>query len=389
MGRTQFWLLGTFQVWRDDVRLDRSTPGQRALALLALLLAERNRYVSTEYIIEHLWPHLDPATAANNLRVTVRKLRRWLEPDLGRGVTSHYLVTEPGGYRLLTEGCYMDMDEFLRSYRRGQAALRAGDLPTAQAAFQRARELYRGEYLSEWPYAEWALTTREQLHDIHIQMLEALADTCQQRGLSEEAVSACQQVLAIDPLRESAVRRLMQCLAAHHEQARALAVYADYEDRLRQELGANPAPETHRLRDRIASGSTPAAPATPQPASPTALQLPLVGRSEALAALSNARWDRPGLALVAGEAGTGKTRLLSEWAGMQEGPVCWYTAREGDAPFMAALRLIDAYLALGPPASTLEGLGALGAPLAARLPALRRLWPDCPPTLPLHPYAPG
>ncbi len=383
MGRTQFWLLGTFQVWRDDERLDRSTPGQRALALLALLLTQRSRYVSSEYIIDHLWPHLDPATAANNLRVTVRKLRRWLEPDLGRGTTSRFLVTEPGGYRLVTDDCYIDVEEFLQSHRRGQAALRAGDLPTAQAAFQRARDLYRGEYLSEWPYAEWALTAREQLHDIHIQALEALAETCQRRGLSEEAVSACQQVLAIDPLRESAVRRLMQCLARSNEQARALAVYTDYEERLRQELGADPAPETRRLRDSIASGGTLAATPTWQPAPPTALHLPLVGRSEALASLSHAWRERPGLALVAGEAGTGKTRLLQEWAAAQEGPVCWYTAREGDAPFTAALHLIGAYLALSPPASTLMGLGALGAPLAERLPALRQLWPDCPHYTPL------
>src|SRR5262245_20563698 len=122
MHKLKFWLLGTLEIWRGDMRLDPAVPGTRALALLGILLTARNRYVAADYIMEHLWSHLDVDAAVNNVQVAVRKLRRWLEPEVTRGPASCYVVTEPGGYRLLTESCFVDVDEFMREVRQGESA---------------------------------------------------------------------------------------------------------------------------------------------------------------------------------------------------------------------------------------------------------------------------
>ena len=72
--------LGLFQVWRQENII--KWPTQKSKALFQILLVEPGRSVSTDQILEYLWPDLPPSKAQNNLWVTVSQLRRLLQPDL-------------------------------------------------------------------------------------------------------------------------------------------------------------------------------------------------------------------------------------------------------------------------------------------------------------------
>lgn len=379
-----FRLLGPIQAWRGEQRLDEALRSHRAKELLAMLLTERDAYVPAERIVDLLWPHLEPEAAANNLQVTVRKVRRWLEPDLERGRRSRYLLTEPAGYRFRTDACAVDVDEFTDATQRGLAALERGNHGAACSALERARSLYRGDYLHDLPYAEWAFAAREHLRERHLKGLAALGDCYVQLRNFGAAVTVAEQALAIDPLRESTVRRLMQSHAAQGLRAEALAVYDTCARLLAAELGVEPARETRDLREAIWNGSF-ALPATAAETAPQpSVQLPFVGRDDLRDALHSAWRRRQRLVLLSGEAGLGKTRLLREFvtslAGTPPAPVVfWSESQTGDAPYAAVLRWVEAYLQQSPPAGDLARLGPLGAALARRLPQLRRHWPGCPP----------
>jgi DNA-binding SARP family transcriptional activator len=387
VGELRFLLLGPFQVWRGDARLDSALAGQLPRELLAWLLLERDQFIPSERLIEAFWPHLEPADAANSLQVAVRKLRRALEPALQRGRDSHYLATEPGGYRFLAGDSRVDLDEFAQAAHRGQAALGAGDLPAARAALERARDLYPGEVLSDFPYAEWVFATRERLRESHLHALESLGQVCLRLGLHSEALAVCQQAQGIDPLREVFTRLLMQSQAALGRRAAAIVVFDEFTRLLRRELDVGPAPETQALRDAILAGTF--APAGASPATPPQLpvELPLVGREDALHALGQALRGGRRLVLLSAEAGMGKTRLLTEFVAVSGTTAYWSRARAGDPPFAAALGLFDDFLRREPPVRDLEGLGPLGAPLAQRLPLLRVHWPGCPAYGPLEAVA--
>lgn len=383
MAQLQFWILGPLQVWRGDARLDLSLPGQRARSLLALFLTERGRFVPSERAIDCIWPHLDPGSALNNLQVAVRQLRRWLEPAVPRGRHSSYLLTELGGYRFAVGDGYVDVDEFTRTAAQGQAALRSNDLPSARTAFERGRRLYRGEYLSDYPYADWVLPERERLREAHLQMLEALVATYLRLGLYEEAATACQHALRMDAFREVFYRHLMYGCAAQGRRAEALAAFAQHEALLRQELDIPPSPELLALRDSILTGALPRAELPSRRASGPSVELPLVGRAGVSQQLRAAWEERRGAVLVTGESGVGKTRLLTEFAATVPSAVFWSRGRENDIPFGAALNFLDDYLQTDPPLSALAPLRPLGAPLAQYLPKLCQRWPDCSPHTPL------
>ena len=84
----EFRLLGPLEVVDAD---GRSVPlgGQKQRALLALLLLNANRVVSTDRLLDVLWEGEPPRTAATSLQNMVSSLRK----ALGR----EHVVTRPPG----------------------------------------------------------------------------------------------------------------------------------------------------------------------------------------------------------------------------------------------------------------------------------------------------
>ena len=75
----EFRILGPLEVLSDGRPLDLG--GQKQRALLALLVVEANRVVSTDRLIEALWEEEAPETAQKALQVYVSQLRQALDPE--------------------------------------------------------------------------------------------------------------------------------------------------------------------------------------------------------------------------------------------------------------------------------------------------------------------
>ena len=142
--------------------------------------------------------------------------------------------------------------------------------------------------------------------------------------------------------------------------AAALAAYASTRERLADELGTDPSPETEALQLAILRGEL----APPGPAAAPA-SLGLVGRDDELGYLDAVALRARGasadgsagveVVVIDGEAGIGKTTLLRSWADRR--------AAGGDTVLMAACRPLDRALPLD---AVLTGLAGL----------LRRLGPE-------------
>ena len=80
--KIQIYTFGTLQVVRDSVAVTESDWHTRqARQLLKILLTERPRPVSTDLLIELLWPNSTPNAAATTLRSAINALRNVLEPE--------------------------------------------------------------------------------------------------------------------------------------------------------------------------------------------------------------------------------------------------------------------------------------------------------------------
>jgi tetratricopeptide (TPR) repeat protein len=156
-----------------------------------------------------------------------------------------------------------------------------------------------------------------------------------------------QQLIHQDPLREDGYRGLMRCLAGLGRLAEALDVYEKLVDFLAQEMDVRPAASTRHLADQIERDWQQS-----RRAGSRARPTPFIGRSaertQLLTHLDQARQGQGGLAVVLGEAGMGKTRLLqelvkaAEWRGWRilQGQSQEFTLPATYAPLLPALTAV-------------------------------------------------
>ena len=326
-------MFGEFRVWRGAGLVGREEWGrQKTRALLKLLLARGGGVISRDEILEALWPGVSPGAAERSLRVTVSLLRRVLEPELGRGPDSRYVVQKRPGYLFDRDsGCEVDAWEFEERQRRAGEAREAGRLEEAIREYREADRVSRGEFLAEDAYEQWTEQPRREWAERRLSVLAELSECLALRGGYGEAVEVCGRALALDRYREELHRRMMLYHYCAGEQGLALRAFRSYARILKEDLGASPSPELERLRERIESRDVPGVDTLrryPRPRRPLRFPYSLgcthfVGRGGEYAwlceRLQEAREGAGGAVAIEGEAGVGKTRLAEELAGHARG----------------------------------------------------------------------
>jgi tetratricopeptide (TPR) repeat protein/energy-coupling factor transporter ATP-binding protein EcfA2 len=334
----------------------------------------------------------------------------------------------------------VDLDEAERLTAEAEARL-AGEPALALAAAERALVLLgRGPFLADEPDADWAQPPRRQAEHLTSRARHLAWDAALAVGDHPRALAHARAATAADPFDESAWRAVMLAHTAAGKPAAALAAYEDLRQTLADELGTDPAPDTQSLHLTIlrgghgpegeeGKGTTPAAGKAAAPAAgtgaapaagkeatpaagkeaagaigtlaasgaggpaltaggpaPVAAGEPsdawFVGREREVAELT-AAWEvavggRPGMVLVVGEAGIGKTRLVQALAGLAGatgGLVVQARCYEAERslflqPVAEAVRAVA--LAL-PPGRLRAAAGDAAGTLAELVPDLRKL----------------
>ena len=213
--------------------------------------------------------------------------------------------------------------------------------------------------------AEWLSTERAQRRETERSALITRIETFERSGDSAAALPLAQALIALDPLREDAHRRLMRLLYLAGDRAAALRAFDECEQRLKHELGTRPSPETLDVLATIEAAEREALPAAAQRRTlPAALMRPprLVGRVHELAQLQQLL-AHGGRGLLIGEAGLGKSRLLQAltWPASASTPT--------PAPLMAAGRHGDAQVPYATLGRALRALQAVHPQALATVPA--------------------
>ncbi|MBC7083028.1 MAG: tetratricopeptide repeat protein [Firmicutes bacterium] len=249
-------MLGGFRVTRgEQVLTDEVRKVIRVKSLLKYLVANADRWVPRDEILEALWPDKSPKDALNNFNVTLHALRRLLEPTLKRGTSSQYIRTQAGSYRFNPSGGYtLDVEEFERLCEQAQALDSSGRSTESIAVYRAAAEKYAGDFLPEDVYEAWTAPRREALKQSFIRVLLRLGNLLLERNLLAEAAVRARQAIKADPWREDAHRLLMTALARAGQRAKALQHYYSMEEAFLAEFGVGPEEETVRLFERISAG---------------------------------------------------------------------------------------------------------------------------------------
>ena len=256
--------------------------------------------------------------------------------------------------------------------------------PTTWCRSRLAADLARGPFLAGFGlrdspgWDDWRAAREAALDRAVGDVLDRLAEAMSAAGDHAGAAAMAARRVERDPLDEAAHRRLMLSLAQAGDRAAAIRQYRACVAVLERELGVPPLDETTALyeaiRDgRIATVESPlqAAPApAPSETAPAAPSSPFIGRDPELGRLmAGHATSRPDgrLAVVEGEAGIGKTRLLDELAaaarraGATVLATCAYTAEAG-IPYGVVVELLRAARRDDASSRRLDGLPDPSAP---------------------------
>ena len=246
---------GHFEVLCDGENVSLGRNG-KALTILKYLIANKDRPVSQDHLMGWLWPESNLKKARWSLNSAVHGLRKLLSrcPSLAPAAYGNagHVVLEDGYYRLCP-GIRLstDVEEFDERYERSLRLEGSGRAREAAAEYERAAELYRGDYLVEDLYEDWTMVERERLSNAYVDMLGRLAEHHMGAERPQEGIRACYRVLEKDRCHEVSHRRLMRCYAQLGLRGRALRQYRLCEETLVQEYGMFPSPETNALYERL------------------------------------------------------------------------------------------------------------------------------------------
>lgn len=224
----------------------------RALRLFQLLLVRRFRWVHKDEVIEALWPEADPEKATANLWQSVHQLRRTLEPNLAEMRDSRYVRFQNDAYRLEPgDGHVYDVAEFERALREGELLLGAGRPRAAEKRLRAALELYRGDFLLESPYEEFAALERENLSERLLRGLDLLIETYARARCWADCLPLARRGLAQDPFHETFHQAQVRAHLMLGHRREALAHYHAYEEAMMRELGMLPSAKMKALAEAI------------------------------------------------------------------------------------------------------------------------------------------
>jgi DNA-binding SARP family transcriptional activator len=248
-GRVHFGVLGPLEAIVDGAPV--ALGGSKQRSVLALLLTEPNRVVSSMRIVEALWGEDAADRAASTLQVHVSNLRKALAPAAAALGVEEVVRTQRPGYVVNLSAAELDLLAFRERVGAAQEQIGRNDAASASASYAAALALVRGEPLADLADEPYATPIVTHLQQLIARAREARFETELMLGHHREVLGEIETAVQREPLNEHL--RALQMIALYRcgRQADALAAYQQARNVLVEELGVDPSPELRELEGRV------------------------------------------------------------------------------------------------------------------------------------------
>jgi predicted ATPase/DNA-binding SARP family transcriptional activator len=270
-------------------------PGSRLQGLLALLAEDPHVGCSTSRLVEALWPDEQPEHPVKALQILVSRARARLGSEV--------IVSTPSGYRLSLREDQIDASAVLLSAAESEKRSLAGDHLGALRHAEAGLALCDGADGWNSGDGQPLSALRAARVPVYWSLLRARALALSRLGRRAEATAQLGELILRWPRDEEILAELLRSEAATAGPSAALARYADYRQRLRDELGSDPGRALQDVHQELLWAD---APVIRRGVRHEPNQL--LGRDEDIAAVvSMLRTSR--VTSIVGTGGLGKTRL--------------------------------------------------------------------------------
>jgi DNA-binding SARP family transcriptional activator len=245
----KFRILGPLEITAGTERLELG--GSRQQIVVATLLINANRFVTTDRLLEAIYGEDPPSTSRAQVQISISSLRR----QLASRSSDEIISTHGRGYVIRVASGDLDSEQFQELAAAARAARDVGRYDQAVACYRDALRLWRGPALDGID-SELVRAAASRLDELRISTNEDRLKLELDLSRHHELIGELTELVHEFPLRERLRGLLMLALYRSDRAAEALEVYRQARRTMIDELGLEPG-ETLRQLERAILVSDP------------------------------------------------------------------------------------------------------------------------------------
>jgi DNA-binding SARP family transcriptional activator len=222
---------------------ERQFPGRQGRVAFAFLTVNRHRPVHRDELMGAIWPGDAPAQSDAALDAILSKLRSLLKTA---GLAAAISAASGTVSLELPAAAWIDLEAAANALDEAEGALRRGDSTAAWSLANVAVVISRRPFLADVE-AAWIESQRTSLRALQMRALQCLVTVSAGNAEPLLAIHHANEMVELDPFKETAYQLLMKMHAAAGDRAEALRVFARCRELLRDELGVSPSPQTEAV----------------------------------------------------------------------------------------------------------------------------------------------
>lgn len=246
----QIQMFGGFKITiGDKVLSDSDNHSQQMWNLLEYLIAYRNETISTQSLVESLWPDdksNNPANALKNLVYRIRTMFTSSGITYGRELIRYSHSTYSWNNQF---ACQVDTEQFENLCK--QAGNEQLPAQSRIALYLRAFSIYQGDFLPNSSYRAWAMPFFHAFRSLYFKSIYEAIELLLVCKQYKDLEIICKQAVMIDPFEERAHQYLIFALVKQEKQSQALEHYNQLTDLFYRELGVSVSQEVRDLYREI------------------------------------------------------------------------------------------------------------------------------------------
>lgn len=208
---------------------------KRVWLLIQYLIVNRHRYVSTDEIIENIWPKgacKDPLNALKNLVYRAREILK----KISGNKHAEYIQYINNSYRWNNSfNCIIDNEKFEKFLKCANDTSKSASVRIK--AYKNAFQLYKGSFLPKSNYSTWVVMLRTEYEQMYIDAVLKVCELLYSTYKNLEAIEICKNALKIFPLDENIHKMLLYSYIYTGQRSEAIEHYNYVLDLFYKEFG--------------------------------------------------------------------------------------------------------------------------------------------------------
>jgi DNA-binding SARP family transcriptional activator len=243
----RIYLTGRVSIENGENLVDeRDFPGRQGRLAFVFLSTGRRHPIAREELVSAVWPDEQPRAVDTALSALLSKLRGAFR-KAGLSPADASIDVRLGAITMsMPDQTWVDIEAGANAVDAAEGALRKEDLARAWSLANVVVSVARRPFLLD-EEAPWIEAQRTRLRTMLLRGLQCLTVLSAANAEPSLAVQYANEMIDIDPFLETAYQQLMRIHSQTGNRAEALRAFGRCRELLRDELGANPSPQTQAL----------------------------------------------------------------------------------------------------------------------------------------------